>query len=51
MLLAEHLGERMDDYHVKIYGTDVDEGGLVNKCVNEIRRLPSFRLGSLHARR
>src|SRR5262245_15397113 len=25
--------------------------GLVNMCVNEIRRRPSFRLGSLHAHR
>ncbi|HKA40326.1 MAG TPA: hypothetical protein VKD25_11190 [Burkholderiales bacterium] len=27
------------------------DGGLVKKCVNEIRRRPSYRLGSPHARR
>src|SRR5262245_37351107 len=28
MLLAEHLGDRMGDFLVKIYGTDVDEDAL-----------------------
>jgi two-component system CheB/CheR fusion protein len=28
MLLAEHLRERVGDYHIKIYGTDVDEDAL-----------------------
>jgi len=28
ILLAEHLGERTNDYLIKIYGTDVDEEAL-----------------------
>lgn len=29
MLLAEHLGERASEYHIKVYGTDIDEEALV----------------------
>jgi two-component system, chemotaxis family, CheB/CheR fusion protein len=46
ILLAEYLGERADDYHVKIYGTDVDEEALTAARqaayrLEQIKDLPS----------
>ena len=41
MLLAEHLGERVNEYLVKIYGTDVDEEALA------VARHAAYRLEQL----